>query len=77
MLAYLATKDQFLRDAPTIADEIQSAVRNQLGIKIGTASSEYQSWQNSLGNAMFHVLNSPMVPGNAGLRTSAWCDGRE
>ena len=76
MLAYLATKDQFLRDAPTIADEIQSAVRNQLGIKIGTASSEYQSWQNSLGNAMFHVLNSPMVPGNAGVAVEYRLQGR-
>lgn len=68
MLAYLATKDQFLKDAPTIADEVKVAVQNHLRINLRPGSPEYQSWQNSLGGAMFHVLNSPFGP--VTLRTS-------
>ena len=61
MLAYLSTKSQFLNDASEIADVVRTAVRNELGLTISRESSEYRSWQNSLGNAMFHVLNSNAI----------------
>ncbi len=76
MLAYLATKDEFVRDAPSIADIVQDSVRQHLGISIAHGSSEYSSWQNSLGNAMFHVMNSPDVPADAGVAVEYRINGR-
>jgi hypothetical protein len=67
VLAYLATKSEFLRDAVGIEDVVRDAVRDQLGLTIGKDSAEYASWRNSLGNAMFHVLNSPLIPGDVGV----------
>ena len=65
MLAYLATKDQFLKDAPTIEDIVRREVKKKLGHNVG--DSEYSSWRNSLGNAMYHALNTPDIPGDAGV----------
>lgn len=59
MLAYLATKSQFLIDAPLIEDIVRERVKVKLGHKVG--DSEYKSWQNSLGRAMFHVLNTDEI----------------
>ncbi len=56
MLAYVGTKEQFLDDGPDIQDKVKAAVEAKLGIRVPVGSPEYNSWQNSLGNAMFHVL---------------------
>ena len=76
MLAYLATKEQFLSDAAGIEDVIRDAVHDQLGLTIQKDSSEYKSWQNSLGNAMFHVLNSPSIPNDMGVAIEYRLKGR-
>jgi len=67
MLAYQSTKGQFLQDAPEIEAIVQRQVAEKLGIRIDPKSSEYQSWRNSLGNAMFHIMNSPEIPDDAGV----------
>ncbi len=41
MLAYLATKDQFLLDAPSIEDKVKDEVKRKLGHNVG--DSEYSS----------------------------------
>jgi DUF2075 family protein len=74
MLAYLATKDQFLLDAPTIEDKVKSEVKRKLGHSVGEA--EYASWRNSLGNAMFHALNTEEIPGDAGVAIEYRVNGR-
>lgn len=65
MLAYLATKEQFLLDAHIIEDKVRDAVRENL--HIGVSPNEVNSWRNSLGNAMVHVMNSPAIPADAGV----------
>ena len=65
MLAYLATKDQFLLDAPSIEDKVKAEVKRKLGHNVGDA--EYASWRNSLGNAMYHALNTDEIPNDAGV----------
>lgn len=62
MIAYKAPKSTFLRDAPTIEDKIRAGVKEKLGIDIKVGSSEYESWKNSVGNAMFHVINNSNLP---------------
>ena len=74
MLAYLATKDQFLRDAPSIEDIVRGEVKKKLGHNVG--ESEYSSWRNSLGNAMFHAMNNPDIPGDAGVAIEYRVNGR-
>ena len=74
MLAYLATKDQFLRDAPTIEDEVRNEVKLKLGHNVG--ESEYASWRNSLGNAMYHALNTSEIPGDSGVAIEYRVNGR-
>jgi len=76
MLAYVETKSRFLVDAPTIADIVREAVAKRLGILISAHSSEYQSWQNSLGNAMFHVLDSNAIPDDCGVAIEYRLHGR-
>jgi DUF2075 family protein len=76
VLAYLATKSAFLEDAPDIEDRIRVAVERGLGLKIPIGSSEYQSWHNSLGNAMFHVINSSAIPDDAGIAVEYRINGR-
>jgi len=74
VLAYLATKVQFLDDAPTIEDLVADAVRKNLGIKVG--QNEYQSWRNSLGNAMSHVMRDPEIPDDAVVAVEYRLNGR-
>ena len=65
MLAYVATKEQFLSEAHVIEDKVREAVKAQLGI--GVSPSELTSWRNSLGNAMVHILVSPKIPKDVGV----------
>lgn len=65
MLAYVATKRQFLEDAHVIEDKVKEAVKAKLGIGVGP--SELTSWRNSLGNAMVHVVSSPRIPEDIGI----------
>ena len=74
MLAYLATKDQFLLDAPSIEDKVKNEVKRKLGHNVG--DSEYASWRNSLGNAMYHAMNTPDIPGDAGVAIEYRVNGR-
>ena len=76
MLAYLATKGQFLQDAPEIEEMVRFSVEENLGIRITRESSEYKSWRNSLGNAMFHVMNSADIPNDAGIAIEYRLHGR-
>ena len=76
MLAYVETKSRFLADAPRIADIVRDAVATHLGILVSPHSSEYQSWQNSLGNAMFHVLDSDAIPDDCGVAIEYRLHGR-
>ena len=75
MLAYLATKEQFLKDAPVIEDVIRDAVKSKLNFSVG--ESEYISWRNSLGNAMSHVMHSPNIPSNAAVAVEYRLNGRK
>jgi len=74
MLAYLATKDQFLLDAPSIEDKVKAEVKRKLGHNVGDA--EYSSWRNSLGNAMYHAMNTSEIPGDAGVAIEYRVNGR-
>ena len=74
MLAYLATKNQFLLDAPTIEDIVRSEVKRKLGHNVGDA--EYASWRNSLGHAMYHAMNTDDIPGDAGVAIEYRVNGR-
>ena len=74
MLAYIATKEQFLVDAPQIEDIVKRAVFEKLSINVG--NSEYSSWRNSLGNAMFHVINDQAIPSDAGIAIEYRLNGR-
>jgi DUF2075 family protein len=76
VLAYLATKAEFLEEAPVIEDRIRNAVKRGLGLTIPIGSPEYQSWHNSLGNAMFHVVNTPTIPDDAGIAVEYRINGR-
>jgi len=40
MLAYIATKGQFLQDAPEIEEMVRAKVEERLGIRISRDSSE-------------------------------------
>lgn len=62
MIVYSSTKQGFLKDASLIEDIIRSKVKEKLDIDIKPESSEYNSWRNSLGNAMSHVMNTNKIP---------------
>lgn len=74
MLAYLATKKQFLDDAPRIEEIVRDEVSRKLNLQVGPA--EYQSWRNSLGNAMFHAMNTDLIPHDAGVAIEYRLNGR-
>src|SRR5665213_881902 len=76
VLAYLATKADFVAQAPDIEDRIRDAVKRGLGLSVPIGSPEYQSWHNSLGNAMFHVVNSAEIPDDAGVAVEYRINGR-
>jgi len=61
----LASKEQFLNDAPDIQDIVKAAVKSKLNLSVG--DSEYQAWRNSLGNAMFHVMNDHGIPNDVAV----------
>jgi len=67
MIVYDSTKVGFLNDAGKIGIEyiISEKVLEKLGHKVGP--SEYNAWANSLGKAMYHVLNTPNIPNDAGV----------
>lgn len=68
MIVYHATKQQFLLDASSgIEDILRSKVNEKLGISIQIGGSEYNSWKNSLGNYMFHVMNTDAIPNDAAV----------
>jgi uncharacterized protein len=75
MLAYLAPKSQFLKDAPVIEDKVSEAVFKKFNIKVG--NSEYLSWRNSLGNAMSNVMRSEGIPDDAGIAIEYRLEGRK
>ena len=75
MISYLATKEVFLKDAPSIEDKIKDAVKKKFNLSVG--QSEYTSWRNSLGNAMFHVVNSDLIPKDAGIAIEYRVNGRK
>lgn len=75
MLAYLAPKSQFLKDAPVIEDKVSEAVAKNFNIKVG--QSEYLSWRNSLGNAMSNVMRSASIPDDAGIAIEYRLEGRK
>ena len=74
VLAYLATKADFLKDAPSIQDVVAAEVKKKLNLSVGKA--EYMAWQNSLGNAMFHALNTNEIPDDAGVAIEYRLNGR-
>jgi DUF2075 family protein len=75
VLAYLASKSQFLKDAPVIEDKVSEAVSKKFNIKVG--NSEYLSWRNSLGNAMSNVMRSDGIPDDAGIAIEYRLEGRK
>jgi DUF2075 family protein len=75
VLAYLASKEQFLKDAPTIEDIVATQVKKNLNLSVGPG--EYQSWKNSLGNAMSHVMLDDGIPDDAAVAVEYRLNGRK
>jgi DUF2075 family protein len=75
VLAYLASKSQFLQDAPVIQDKVSDAVLKNFNLKVG--KSEYESWKNSLGNAMSHIMYSHAIPDDSGIAIEYRLEGRK
>lgn len=75
MLAYVASKEQFLRDAPVIEDVVREAVQQHLHIQV--SPREYDSWRNSLGNAMAHVMHDPLIPSDVAVAIEYRLNGRQ
>ena len=68
MIVYQTTKIGFLEDASNgIEDIIRACVKEKLNIDIKPGSSEYDSWRHSLGEYMFHVMNTPKIPNDSGI----------
>lgn len=68
MIVYQTTKQGFLKDASNcIEDTVRLCVKEKLNIDVKPGSSEYQSWQNSLGNAMYKVMQTDKIPDDAGV----------
>ena len=74
MLAYLATKGQFLLDAHIIEDKVKDAVFKHLHLRV--APAEYNSWRNSLGNAMSNVMRTKEIPDDAAVAIEYRLNGR-
>ena len=75
MLAYLSSKTQFLKDAPTIDEIVAAQVKKNLNLTV--APSEMASWRNSLGNAMFHVMADEGIPQDASVAIEYRLNGRK
>ncbi len=68
MIVYQSTKQGFLKDSSIgIEDIVRSRVKDKLNIDVKPGSGEYESWENSLGNAMHHVMNTDKIPNDAEL----------
>jgi uncharacterized protein len=68
MIVYQSTKKDFLRDASNgIEDVIKSKVHEKLNLNISVGSSEYNSWKNSLGDAMYKVMQTDKIPDDSGV----------
>ncbi len=68
MIVYSNTKKGFLEDtADNIEDKIRFSVREKLNIDVKPGNSQYEAWKNSLGNAMFHLMNTSKIPDDAGV----------
>jgi uncharacterized protein len=68
MIVYQSTKRGFLEDTSNgIEDIIRVNVKEKLNRDIKAGSSEYESWRNSLGNAMHHVMNTDKIPDDVGV----------
>jgi DUF2075 family protein len=68
MIVYSSTKKGFLQDASIgIEDIVRTSVKEKLNIDVKPGSGEYESWKNSLGNAMFHTMNTENIPDDAGV----------
>ena len=68
MIVYSTTKRGFLKDAENnIEDKVRLCVKEKLNIDVKPGSSEYESWKNSLGNAMYHAMNTDTIPDDAGV----------
>lgn len=67
MIVYQSNKEKFLKDVEggCIDDLIKDSLKEKLNHNVG--KSEYTSWQNSQGNAMYHVMNSASIPNDAGV----------
>jgi len=64
MIAYLATREQFLQDAPTIAQKVFDLVVANLNLSV---EHEKQAWANSVGGAMHHVVLDDRFPKETGI----------
>ena len=64
-----------MRDAPNIEDRVKDAVFKHLNLRV--APAEYNSWRNSLGNAMFHVMNTASIPEDAAVAVEYRLNGRK
>jgi hypothetical protein len=73
--AYLASKEQFLKDAPTIKDVVAAAMKKHHGMS--ASPREYQSWKNSLGNAISRVMHDPAIPADAAVAVQYRLNGRK
>ncbi|MCX6113380.1 MAG: hypothetical protein NTY22_08925 [Proteobacteria bacterium] len=63
MIVYQSTKLGFLNDASNgIEDVVRARVKEKLNIDIQVGSSEYNSWKNSLGDAMYKVMQTDKIP---------------
>ena len=63
MIVYKTNKAGFLFDASNgIEDLIRLNVKEKLNIDVKPGNSEYESWKNSLGNAMYHIINTDKIP---------------
>ncbi len=68
MIVYQSTKLGFLNDASNgIEDIVRDRVREKLNIDIKVGSSEYNSWKNSLGDAMYKVMQTDKIPDDSGV----------
>jgi len=68
MIVYQTTKRGFLEDSSNgIEDIIRLNVKQKLNIDVKPGSGEYESWRNSLGNAMNHVMNTSRIPDDSGV----------
>jgi len=67
MIVYQSYKQDFLKDVSNgaIEDIIKNAVKDKLNRS--TPLSEYISWRNSQGSAMYHVMNTDLIPNDSGV----------